>query len=613
MKIFLRLISTVLLLLLSFSAAASQIGFFSLKSDIKSSFSGISDDPLKNVQARIEVIKKSVPKPYTVEGVRTFYETALLEIPKALEPYGYFKATIVNSKMEQIANNWYATYNIDPGIPAHISKINISIIGAAVHDPEFRAYMVNLPLKQGDILNTIKYKQIKQGLFDLAAKRGYLAAKMLDATITVDLDQNSAEILLAFDSGPRYFFGPASFTISTLNPNFLKKFLTFSQGEVYSSDQLRQSQENLTNSNIFASVILDTNVAKAQDLQVPIIFHTTPRKKQQYSFGLGYGTDTGIRASLGMDLYNLTPYGDRFNGTFRISFPQIVKKTPFDRTNTGYQIDLEAHYIIPGKNPMTDQYDLSAGSVYLSEPYGTSTIIKAGPGYTTMIGGWQQILRLNVHSENWDFTNDAPNNTSGKTILLLPIATWTKKAANDTIRPTAGYRINFMVQGTAEPFRHEKLAFIQAKAEAKIIHPIISNNVLLLMRAAVGATGIKNPSNLPLSFWFAAGGADSVRGFDYHTIGPGKQLTEASIELRKRIYQQFYLAGFVDAGNAGDNIFSSKDQPFLNSILAHGAPGLGIVWLSPIGAIKLSFTHVGYTSWKDFIGTNIQFSMGVEL
>jgi translocation and assembly module TamA len=604
MRKFWCLILVLLIFRPSLSIAANPFSFLSFKSQIKSSFTGISGDLLNNVQNRVNVIKQSVSKPYTAEEMKNFYESVKHEIPKALEPYGYFKTKITSSKMENIGDNWYATYNIDPGPPVYITKLNITIIGAAANDSDFKAYLANLPLKEGDILNTVKYKQMKQVFFTLAEKNGYLAAKVVDAAINVDLDKDSAEIQFGFDSGAQYLFGPIKFNATTLNTNFLTKFVTFKQGEYYSRDKIQQTQNNLNNSGLFSNVIIDTDLAKAENMEVPIIFQTTPRKKQQYNLGLGYGTDTGIRASAAMDLYNLTSSGHRFNGTFRISFPQIIKSLPFERADTGLEFDLEAHYIIPGKNPLTDQYDITAGTAYINEEfYGSSMVVKAGSGYTTVIGGWQQVLRLNLHYEDWTFTNDDPHNTYGRTILLLPIVSWTKRVTNDTIRPTKGYRVSLMMQGSATPLQDEKLAFLQAKLDAKMIHPIIPNNTLLVLRAAIGDTLVKNAEALPLSFWFASGGADSIRGFDYHSIGPGTQLFEVSMELRQRVYSKFYLAGFVDAGNAGDNIFSSKDQSFLNSILKYRAVGLGIVWLSPIGAIKLYLSD----------NTTLQFSMGVEL
>lgn len=614
MKILSRLILCITLTAMSLVAAAGPLKFLGIKPEIKITYTGVSGDLLKNITARVDSLKNSLPKPYTSEEMRKFHALVLREIPKALEPYGYFKATIVASKMEPVGNSWHGFYSIDTGPPVYITQMNISVSGEAATDPDFQAYMAKLPLKEGDILDTSKYKKIKQGLFDLAANKGYLAATVTQATINVDLEKNSATIDLAFNSGPRYFFGYITFANTSLSPDFLKKFLVAKTGEPYSGEQLHQSQENLNNSNLFANVIFATDLEKAQNLEVPVIFQTTPRKKQQYNFGLGYGTDTGLRASIGMDLYNLTATGHRFNGSFRMSFPQYVSNIPFKRTNNGYEGDLEAHYIIPGKNPMTDQYDISAGTSYNDQSYGTSRVVKAGPGYTTVIGGWQQVLRLNIHAEDWDFTNvSSPDNTSGQQILLLPIATWTKRSANDTIRPTDGYRINFMVQGTDQFFFPDGLAFLQAKLEAKLIQPIVPRNTLLVMRAAVGSTAVKNPDRLPLSFWFATGGADNVRGYDYDSIGPGTEMAQASIELRQRVYKDFYLAGFIDAGNAGDDIFSSKDQPFLNSIFANRTPGLAAVWLSPIGAMELSFSRFDFSSWQGVANTNIQFSMGVEL
>jgi translocation and assembly module TamA len=528
-------------------------------------FVGISGAMLKNVQTRLK-IKQS---PQEVED----------DIKKALEPYGYFNVQ-VSSRL--------STYYIKLGPPVRITKLDIKISGEAARDRRFKKLLNKFPIKQGDIFVSANYQEAKQALFDLAARRGYLEAKMEASEVKINVAKLSANIILHFASGPRYFFGPIGFSKTPFSGKFLHKFVTFKPGEYYSDKKVKSTQDNFNSSGLFQSVSIDSSPQKAKNLRVPMTAHIIPHKSQRYNFGLGYGTDTGARGSFGLDLYNLTSDGQHFSGIVKVA--------------SNKEANFEAHYIIPGKNPVTDRYDLSVGSQVEDYDFGKGYLVRGAAGYTTVLYGWQQTLKLNLHNEGWKFEkNDEINDRSyHNVVLFVPSINWLRRKANDAVRPTSGYRINVLTQGSIKDVM-SNVNFVQVTVDAKAIYPIFKGP-LLVVRGGLGYTGISKQakSNLPLSFWFTAGGAESIRGYTYQDIGPGTKLAVGSIELRQRLFGNFYGAVFYDIGTASDK---------LNIKYKKGA-GLGMVWLSPIGAMQLSFAKpIDRLNLKPMV----QFSMGAEL
>ena len=84
---------------------------------------------------------------------------------------------------------------------------------------------------------------------------------------------------------------------------------------------------------------------------------------------------------------------------------------------------------------------------------------------------------------------------------------------------------------------------------------------------------------------FFAGGAQSVRGYAYQSLGPlddkgnvvgGKHLIIGSVEFEHRFENKWSVAAFYDGGNAIDDL---EDK------LARGA-GFGVRWQSPVGPVR---------------------------
>jgi translocation and assembly module TamA len=543
---------------------------------------GIKGIPLQNAQT-ILALKKSSSTNLTSSDIQELYAEAPNDISTALKPYGYFKAE-VSGKLTQIKKDaWVATYTVKPGPLLRLTNVDIKITGDGAATKEFQNFLATFPLHTNDILDTTKYSQAKQNLYDLALRHGYIIGAITKSEIRINLTEYKAAITLYFNTGPHYYFGNVIFSKSRYSAKFLTKFLTFKPGEYYASDKIHTSQANLIGSNLFQNISIEPQFKETKNLQVPILVNVIPRKSLQYNFGLGYGTDTSFRASLGIEAYNISPDGQHMNALVKASLNKNV--------------DMEAHYIIPGINPMTDQFDISVASEYQEPPYGNSILLKGGPGYTTNIFGWRQTVRVDLHSEHWTF-KDQPRNSN---TMFVPSVTWLKRKADDPVRPTQGYNFNFLLQGAVQNYG-ANFNFILGQANGKIMYQIPRGPILVLSGTA-GYISTNNDNNLPLSFWFSAGGANSVRGYNYQDIGPGKELAEATVELRQKLFNDFYAAVFYDAGNAANSAF--KD-PFQRQ-----SAGLGVVYLSQIGAFRLSYANA--TDGLIHSNGKIQFSMGPDL
>lgn len=584
-------VGTILLGILALSVCYSAVAKLSLHN----TFIGISGELLKNVKTRLDLEQQAITqaKPLTIATILKINKNAPNEINKALQPYGYFQAQI-HSKLENRGDRWDVTYYIKLGKPLRITKLEVKLYGAAARDPRFIRLLQRFPLRQGDIFTVQRYNLAKEKLFHLASARGYLHAKMQQAVVQVSIENYTANITIRFDSGSRYSFGSAIFAKTKFDPDFLGKFLDFAPGELYSSTKIRNTQQNFHDSNIFGNVIVEPQLKNIKNRQVPISVHIIPRKNLEYNIGAGYGTDTKLRGSLGLQLNNIGPIGQRLTGHVQASW---------DRGSS-----FEMRYLIPGNNPITSQYDISAGFESQYNEYGDTDLVKAGSGYTTIVHGWQQILRLNVVAENWQFDsgNQSVDDRKHRALLLVPTVSWLKSKANNPIRPTKGYRISATIQGVPHSMLSSSVSFIQTELDAKFMYPIPRGPILVL-RGSVGYTAIISDhlDELPMSFWFSAGGSQSVRGYRYQNIGPGIDLVTGSIELRQRMHGNWYMAVFVDTGNAANHIGTTIEN-------FHNGAGIGVVWLSPIGAIQLSFARpVGEKGLGE--AGMIQFSMGPEL
>ena len=591
MKIkFTYLLNIILILGLSITTQAANITY---------KITGISGIALHNVQSRLDNANSNLSAQPNVDELNHFANDRILkEVNLALQPYGYFQ-----SQVEIISIHDTPPYsinlNITPGQPVILHKVEIVITGEGKNSEAFRRLQQHADIQVGQPMNSNKYELLKTAFFDLAANTGYFKAKMLKSEIQVNLITHEAFAIIHFDTGPRYRIGTVTYSGSKLSDNFLRRFQPFKEGEYYSAQKIQRLQSNLSGSGYFQTVSVTPAPEQSKNFYIPIDVSTSPIDSQQYTFGIGYGTDTGIRGLAAVNFRRLGKKGQHADAILRAS--QIVQNLSFN-------------YYIPGKNPVKSQYVLSAvGENYNQkittsnntqisndsvpqQPRNTAKLFRTSARYDTHLDGWKQSIALNLLFEHFQL-NGQPKQ---KTFITYPSANWYKAFWTDNkTSPTRGVSLTINISGAVKKALSER-SYFRAITTLRTLYTW-HDAWRFIGRAQIGEIATQDINALPYSLQFYTGGADDLRGFRYNSIGPGHHLLVSSAELQRKIASNWYIEWFYDIGNVSDKYYGQMNQ----------GTGPGLVWHSPIGSFELTLANILVP--KGGAKRRIQFSFGTDL
>lgn len=567
------------------------------KVQIKFEVYGLPEAANKNAVNWLNTEQKRKAYPLTQDDVESIYEAGKQNVLDAAQPFGFFRAQVLRSHLKKLnQHEWEASYYLQPGQPLRVTHFSISLVGAGAKQPFFQSCLQNLPLKQGQILETESYNEIKKRLNNVATQNGYLSGHFTTNVIRIDRANYTSDIELVYDTGAQYYFGQVFFKQNSLNDGFLQRFVRFKEGSVYSPDELLKLQQNLSATPYFQSVDVEPGVQNDTTRVVPVNVTLIPSKSERYNFGLGYGTDTGIRGTVGLTFPRITKSGQYFNSSLQAS--QI-------------QTNLDARYVFPGQDPVTQQYFIAASITQESPNTSEGHTQKLMLGKSNVWYGWKTTLSLSEQFDQYSLRGD-PWLASH---LLMPTLTLSKSVFNDPIFPTKGHSFTLTERGAAEAIA-SSTSFTQTELAGNYIFSPTKLSRLLI-RGDIGVTIVNDINTIPLSLQYFAGGSDSVRGYSYEELGPGKYLMVGSVEFQHQVIEKWYAAVFYDAGNAVNSLTNpagtavGTKQPDIDlSSLLKQSVGIGVVWVSPVGPMELTLAKPLGDAGKSL---SVQFSMGAGL
>lgn len=556
-----------------------QTSVFAASLQLETKIYGITGPVLDNVQQRLTIAKKEYGD-LSLADIEAFYQKASKNIQNAMEPYGYFRPKI-QSHLIHRDHRWIAIFSIHAGPKLRVTSVNIDIEGPGEHNRAIIKYVKHFPIKVGQVFKTPEYENAKENLFQVANEQGYLKASLENKEVRIDLVKYRADISLKLLTGPRYYFGKVTFKQDTFSENFLKRFMGFQEGQPFSSEKLLAFQQNLSTSNYFRNISVTPLLQDSQDQIVPVDVSLIPNKSQQYSVGVGYGTFTGPRLTVSAKYRRLTDTGHHVDMQLKLS-PVLSQ--------------FATQYVIPGANPITDQYTFGANLQKFAPKNGKSISGTLSMGAVKQFGNWKRTLTLSYLAERFNIEGEENFRNSG---LLIPSADFMWMKSDDLLFPRYGNKIDFVVRGAARQFV-STTNFAQTEIKGKSIYSPSQQNRLIFM-GDFGYTVVRDLDSLPLSLQFFAGGLDSVRGFPYSYFGPGRYLKVGSVEFQQHLYGNVWGAIFYDVGTADNHI---------NSPMGHGQ-GLGIIYNSVVGPIK---AYVGFGKLKGKPRHfDLEFSIGPDL
>lgn len=538
----------------------------------------------------LEVARSRGTERMSAEQLLRLLEATPEEVARLLETEGYFTPEVKLTYQES-RNPPRVLLQVDPGEPVRVGGVQLTLTGAVADSPQtleaLRAQILAAwSLPQGDVFHQKGWDEIKKRSLSLLQEKGYAAASIAQSEARVDPAAHSVELALTLESGAAYRFGPVSVSGLKYYPESLvRDQAKFSLGGEYRRSDLVDLQSSLHDLPHFSLVVVDTEPSQTPPFEVPVHVDVQEAPRHKVTTGLGYSTNTGYKTELGYRFLNLANRGWISESKLRLEqFEQAAETSvTFPRGGSGYEHRVYAGYL------RSDVQNL------LSR--------------TWRVGVSRQ--RQNFHlSRTWsleylseqrklaDGTRESPRSLALKYQWLL-------RDVDDVRNPRRGDLLQ-LETGGAHKMLLSDASFLRLYGRGVHYWPLGRQHVLIA-RGELGQTFAGGQSNVPSDWLFRTGGAGSVRGYDYQSLGvesggsvvPGRVMATAALEYQIPVYRDWRAATFIDHGSAAESWGE-----------LHGVTGVGVGarWVSPVGVLGLDVARgIEKRQWRLHVALGLAF------
>jgi translocation and assembly module TamA len=561
------------------------------RADIDIDIEGVDNGVQQNILAYLSLARYR-ERDLEADVIERLHNRVAREVAAALRPFGYYDPKVESSLTRASGRgDWRVDIQVDPGLPIIVQNVDVQVSGPGANDDLFRRIMDNLPIRQGDRLNHAAYEQVKGDLQRTAATYGYLDSKLTRSELLVDPERREANIVLSLETGPRYRFGTTTIEQDVIDHTLVRRFMRYEQDEPFDVTELLRTQFALDDSQYFSSVEVQPGEPDRTERVVPVSIRATPNRRDRYQFGLGYGTDSGLRGTIQWDNRRVNRNGHRFG-------------TLLEGAETRQRV--QARYNIPIGDPALEKLALELSGERLQDLGDLDTEdISLTPSITQVwFRRFQRVLSLTIAQTATDTPTASP---TGEVITLrdedfLIVPSISVASIPQGYLGEALFSRGFFAElrGSSATLGADE-SFMQVRLEGQRVFDI-TDHWHLLLRGEVAGSIVGELSELPGTYRFFAGGDNSVRGFGYNDLSPaqeqlvrdeetgdfvmrsvlvgGKHMVTGTFEVIRDLPRNLGIAVFFDFGNAFDEFGKSPD-PNDPDFLEYSA-GIGFRYRLPV-------------------------------
>jgi len=478
--------------------------------------------------------------------IERLQERAEREAAAALRPFGHYEAK-VTSRIEQTGEGrWQARIDIEAGAAVMLETVEVSVEGPGRELAAFRDLLAATPLRSGAQLDHGNYDTLKSDLRRIAATYGFVDARFTANELLVDPMQRRASARLVMETGERYRFGTTTIEQRSLKEPMLRRYLRYEDGTPYDATQLLRTQFALDDSQYFSSVEVLAGEPDGGTREIPISIRADPNRRNRYSTGLGYATDSKARGTLTWENRRLNDLGHRLR--FELKAAQLEQSG-------------EARYVVPIGDPALEK--LGFEFRYARDELGDldTRTTRFQPSITQVDGEWQRVMFASFSRVTTITTASASRADFEKSnTLVIPGISYASVPRGYLGEALFSRALYAEVRGSAKALGATD-NYLQLRLEGERVFDL-APQWHLFVRGQLGATLVSDTASLPGTERFFAGGDRSVRGFGFNDLSPidsgsakvgGRHLMTATVEVIRDLPRNLGLAVFFDAGNAVDS------------------------------------------------------------
>ena len=555
---------------------------------IKVELEGLEGELLANARAFLSIERHKDAADLSEASVERLHGRASDELRAALKPFGHYRPEI-EATLEADARGWIARYRITTGAPVLVRTLEVTVDGAGRDDPAFAAVLEDPPISVGAAARHDRYESLKRALLTAAEDSGYLEARYTESVLEVDPIAGEARIRLKLISGDRSYFGAIRFEQDVVEQALLDRYVEFEVGDPFSMRKLLDLQYALNDSDYFRLVEIEPErQAIDAERRIPLRVRLTARERTKWTFGLGYGTDTGPRGTVGWEDRRINRLGHRARA--ELSASEI-------------KTELKLAYTIPLARPASERLSFQAEAIEEDKGDTLSRRTEFGARIDKTFGRLKQSFYAQFEYERSQF----PTAPELRSQLLVPGVFWAHTRSDSPLFARDGERWTLDLHGASEAV-YSDITFFQYQLSGKLVRPM-GERSRFITRAEYARSLGASLADLPVSQRLFAGGDQSVRGYGYESIGEtdvngnvigGTEMATISVEVDRLFSARWGAAVFIDAGDAVD---TSSFDPKVGA-------GIGLRWRSPIGMLRLD---LGRALDDQLEGWHLHFAIGPDL
>jgi len=492
------------------------------------------------------------------------------EVRKALEPFGYYTPT-VDVQLLPTMQGAKVMITVTRGVSTKLRQRSVVVDGEASDDARIQKAITAFKPSIGKRFVHSTYSRSKAHIESELAAHGYFDAELLKARVEVTRADSAADVDLHWQSGRRYRFGPLYVDGSHIDARVLTRALGEPTGQPYDVNVLLGVHQRLTDLDYFGLIDIQPQIEMADGDQVPVTVDLSPSRRTIYSAGLSYGTDSGAGVLFGLDRRWVNARGHKWSN--RVQWSQVNPR-------------VDSTYRMPAYRWFDGWYFIGLGYREESTDSVENRIGEAVVGRDGRFGEWT--LGASLHALRERYLRARSLGDYATALLVYPALQANRVHYDDPLYARKGFSLSGEIRVGSDALWSD-FSFAQVLGSARWVRGW-GEQGRVIARGQFGRTFGGNLQGLPTSLRFYAGGDRSVRGYAYQEISPedavgdpigGRNLLVGSLEYEYMFDEQWGMAGFVDAGNA----FNDVSEGLRIGI------GTGLRWRSPIGPVRVDVGH----------------------
>ncbi|MEQ1789600.1 MAG: outer membrane protein assembly factor BamA [Rickettsiales bacterium] len=518
-----------------------------------------------------------------------------------------FQVKSAHAELSPKKDAFYLTFIVEEGVQYKFGEIKVVSELKNGEKPDFSDVITS---KTGKTYDSSK---VEETIEAMTKRLGDLGYAFVDIKPRMDKEKSKklANITYVIEPGPRVYVERINVTgnVRTLDEVIRREF-RLSEGDAYNNSKLQRSEQRLNNLGYFEKVDITNDQGSAPD-KTTINVDVKEKSTGEVTIGAGFSSTDGVLGDFGITEKNLLGRGQELKTRLTVAARRKQIELGFTEP---YFLDREISAgfdIYRTKQDFLQQssYNMDTKGVNLRSSYALQERLQHSINYS---------LRENNVTDVRPEASTFIKQQVGQNVNSSIGHSLTYDDRNNRLDPSNGYYLRFSQElaglgGDSRYLKHD--------IKTGYYYPITSKWKTSLIASTGYIFGIGG-RDVRINDRFFVGG-DDLRGFRNAGIGPRDTATRdalggnayytgtAELKFPLGLPEELGISGavFSDVGSLWKIDNSSAGVSESNAIRL--SAGVGVLWASPFGPIRIDFAHAIAKQNEDET-ENVRFSFGTR-